>query len=72
MTDDDDDADKRKIRRNGRCITKRRRSNVILGVVGNKAVCLVCSKVMSAPHETPCSTTVKLYVKINSLFLRGS
>jgi len=61
MKDDDDEADKKKIRRNGRCSTRKIR-HIILGAVCNKTVCPICSKLMSAPHEVSCSTVMKLYV----------
>jgi hypothetical protein len=67
----DDDADEKKIKRNGRCITRKRRRRVILGAVCNKTVCPICYKAMSASHEVPCSTVMKLYVMTNFVFLRG-
>jgi hypothetical protein len=51
MTDDGDDVNEKEIKRNGRCITRKRR-RVILGVVRNKTLCLICRTVMSAAHKS--------------------
>jgi hypothetical protein len=72
MRDDDDGADEKKIRRNGRCSTRKRRRYAILSAVCNKTLCPICNKLMSAPHEVSSSTVMKRYVKINSVLLRGS
>ena len=49
MADDNDDVKGKKIKRNSRCITRKRR-HVISGAVRNKTVCLIC-RTLSGAHE---------------------
>jgi len=42
-----------------------------LGVLRDGTVCLICSKGMSAAKDLICSAIIKIYVKINLVFLKG-
>jgi len=43
-----------------------------LSVLGGGTVGLICSKAISAAKDLICSAIIKVYVKINLVFLKGS